>query len=147
MQKLKELIKLSNLCNFQLFASNIEGKTSHQNLRNCWVAKKLMSQTFSVKFRVFRREVVRNHWMYWAQIFRENWNCYVLSIFRVVILLASSDSDKHMLMRQKKETKIRLLVGAWQREQHDSNILIVLYFFNKEVILTKALTISSVMNL
>ena len=26
MQKLKELIKLSNLCNFQLFASSIEGK-------------------------------------------------------------------------------------------------------------------------
>ena len=27
MQKLKELIKLSNFCNFQLFASNIEGRT------------------------------------------------------------------------------------------------------------------------
>ena len=26
MQKLKELIKLSNLCNFQLFAGSIEGK-------------------------------------------------------------------------------------------------------------------------
>ena len=39
MQKLKELIKLSN---FQLFASNIEGHTSHQKLRNCWVAKKLI---------------------------------------------------------------------------------------------------------
>ena len=39
--------------------------------------------------------------MYWAQIFRENWNCYALSIFRAFILLTSSDSDKHMLMRQK----------------------------------------------
>ena len=28
-------------------------------------------------------------------------NCYVLSIFRVFVLLASSHSDKHMLMRQK----------------------------------------------
>ena len=37
-----------------------------------------------------------------SQIFRENLKCYALSIFRVFILLASSDSDKHMLMRQKK---------------------------------------------
>ena len=48
MQKLKELIKLSNLCNFQLFASNIEGNISHQKLRNCWVA----INRFAVKFRV-----------------------------------------------------------------------------------------------
>ena len=69
---LKELINLSNLCKFQLFASNIEGNISHQKLRNCWVAKKLMSHTFSVKFQVFRREFLSNHSMYWAQIFREN---------------------------------------------------------------------------
>ena len=101
MQKLKELIKVSNLCNFQLFASDIERNISHQNLPNCWVAKKLMSHTFSVKFRVFRREFLRNHSVHWGQIFRDNWNCYALSIFRVFILLASSDSDKHILMRQK----------------------------------------------
>ena len=53
MQKLTELIKLSNLYNFQLFASNIEGNISHQNLQNCCVAKKLMSHPFSVKFRAF----------------------------------------------------------------------------------------------
>ena len=52
MQKLKELMKLRNLFNFQLFASNIDGNISHQKLRNCWVAKKLVSHTFSVKFRV-----------------------------------------------------------------------------------------------
>ena len=46
--------------------------------------------------------------MNWTQIFRENLNCYALSIFRVFILLASSDSDKHMLMRQKVQTKICL---------------------------------------
>ena len=91
MQKLKKLIKLSNLRNFQLFASNIE--------RN--MAETLMSHTVSVKFRVFRREFLRNHSMYWAQIFRDNWDCYALSIFRVFILLASPYSDKHMLMRQK----------------------------------------------
>ena len=87
--------------NFQLFTSNIERNISNQKLRNCCVAKKLMSHTFSVKFRVFRREFLRNHSVFWAQIFRDNWNCYALSIFRVFILLASSDSDKHMLMRQK----------------------------------------------
>ena len=59
MQKLKELIKLSNLCNFQLFASSIEGNYRHQKLRNCWVAKRLMSRTSTVKFRVFRRELGR----------------------------------------------------------------------------------------
>ena len=35
--------------------------------------------------------------MNWTQIFQENLNCYALSIFRVFILLPSSDSDKHML--------------------------------------------------
>ena len=95
MQKLKELIKVSNLRNFQLFASDIEGNISHQKLLNCWVAKKLMSHTFSVKFRVFRREFLRNHSVHWGQIFRDNWNCYALSMFRVFMLLASSDSDKH----------------------------------------------------
>ena len=51
MQKLKELIKLSNLCNFQLFASNIEGNISHQKLQNCCVAKKLMSHTSLKNFK------------------------------------------------------------------------------------------------
>ena len=95
MQKLKELIKLSNII--------------HQKLRNCWVAKKLMSRTSPVKIRVFRREFLRNHSMNWTQIFIENLNCYALSIFRVFILLASSDSDKHMLMRRSvnKDSPIR----------------------------------------
>ena len=68
MQKLKELIKLSSLCNFQLFATNIEGNMSHQKLRNCWVAKRLISHNSIVKFRLFRREFLRNHSVYWAQI-------------------------------------------------------------------------------
>ena len=72
MQKSKELIKLSNLCNFQLFASNIDGNISNQKLRNCYVAKKLMSHTFFVKFRVSRREFLGNHSVYWSQIFRDN---------------------------------------------------------------------------
>ena len=109
MQKLKELIKLSNLCNFQLFASNIEGNIGHQKLRNCCVAKKLMGHKFSVKYRVLEEDFSETiRCTYWAQIFRDNWNCYALSIFIVFTLLASSDSDKHMLMRQKVYTKIRL---------------------------------------
>ena len=72
MQKSKELIKLGSLCNFQLFASNTERNISHQKLRNCCVAKKLISHTFSVKFLVFRREFLPNHSVDWAQIFRDN---------------------------------------------------------------------------
>ena len=98
MQKLKELIKLSNLSNFQFFRSNVEGHVNHQKLRNCCVAKKLQSRTFSVKFRVFRREFLRNHSVYWAQISRDNWNCYALSIFRVFILLAPSNSAIRFLL-------------------------------------------------
>ena len=105
MQKLKELIKLSNLCNFQVFASSIEGNIRYQKLRNYWVAKKLMSRTSSVKFRVFRKEFLRNHLMNWTQIFRENLNCCALSIFRVFILLGSSDSDKHNVNEAKSVNK------------------------------------------
>ena len=92
---------LNNLCNFQLIKSNIEGSISHLKLRNCWVAKKVMSHTFFVKLRVFKRGFFRNHSVYRAQLFRDNWNCYALSIFRGFILLASSDYEEHMLMRQK----------------------------------------------
>ena len=42
MQKFKELVNLSNLCNFQLFASNNSGKSSHRKLRSCWGKKTLM---------------------------------------------------------------------------------------------------------
>ena len=153
MQNLKELINFSNLCNFQLFAIIIERNISHRKVRNCWVARKLMSHTFFVKFRVFtalftntralkitsrihncifpkrsvkmidgsekrkrqlvfevqssrvyekrsKREFLRNHSVNRAQIFRDNWNFYYLSIFRDFILLASSNNDEHMLMRQ-----------------------------------------------
>ena len=55
MQKLKELIKLSSLCNFQLFASNIEGSVSHQKLRDCCVPIKLLSLSLSSNF-VFLEE-------------------------------------------------------------------------------------------
>ena len=53
-QKLKDLINLSSsLCNFHLFASNIKGNVRHRKLRNVWVAKTFMSDTFFVKFPVF----------------------------------------------------------------------------------------------
>ena len=60
-----------------------------------------MSHTFFVKFRVFKIEFLRNHLVHRIQIFRDNWNCYALSIFRGFILLALSDNDEHMLMRQR----------------------------------------------
>ena len=58
----------------------------HQQLRNFWVAKKLMSHTIFVKVRVFQSDFLRKHLVYRAQIFRDNWNCYALSTFRVFIL-------------------------------------------------------------
>ena len=90
MQKLKELIKLSNLCNYQLFASSTEGNISHQKLRNCWVAKRLMSRTAPVKFRVFRREFLRNYSMNWTQILREK-------VFFLLLLLCCA-SRQHKLL-------------------------------------------------
>ena len=81
---LKELIKLSNLCNFQLFASSIEGNIRHQKLRNCWVAKKLMSRTSPVKFGVFRREFLRNILMNWTHFFGEA-DAHVTNWLRVEI--------------------------------------------------------------
>ena len=97
MQKLKELIKLSNLCNFQLFASSIEGKKYQTSKTVKLLAGKKVNELYIlVKFRVFRREFLRNHSMNWTQVFRGNLSCYALSIFRVFILLASSDGDKHM---------------------------------------------------
>ena len=80
---LKELINSSNLCNFQLIKSKIEGNIGHLKLWNGWVAKTLMSHTFFVEFWPFKREFLRNHSVYQDQIFRDNWNCYALSIFRV----------------------------------------------------------------
>ena len=50
-------------------------------------------------FGVFQKKFLR------AQIFRDNRNCFVLSIFRNFILLASLDNDKPMLMRQKNVNK------------------------------------------
>ena len=43
--------------------------------------------------------------MNWIQIFRENLNCCSLSIFRVFILLVSSDSNKHYVNEAKSVNK------------------------------------------
>ena len=79
---------------FQLFASNIEGNISHQKLRNCWVAKKLMGYT---NFEFLEENFSETIWCIGLK-FSEITDT-ALSIFRVFILLASSDSVKHMLMR------------------------------------------------
>ena len=77
------------------------------DIKNCEIAGlKVNEPTISpVKFRVFRREFLQNHSMNWTQIFRENLNCYALSVFRVFILLASSDSDKHYVNEAKSVNK------------------------------------------
>ena len=88
-------------------------KYQPSKLRNCWVTKKLMSDTFFVKFRVFKREFLRNHSVYWTQIFRDNWNCYALLIIRSFISLTYSDNEKHALMRPKNVNK-RSPIGVAQ---------------------------------
>ena len=71
--KLKELIKLSNLCNFELFACNIEGSISHQKQRNfCFKKVNEPYILTCVKFRAFRRKFLRSDSVYWAQMFRDN---------------------------------------------------------------------------
>ena len=51
---------------------------------------------------------VRLYLVYRAKIFKENWNCYSFSLCRIFNFLASSDNDKPLLMRQKRETRVRL---------------------------------------
>ena len=55
-----------------------------------------MSHTFFVKFRVFKREFLRNHWY-----------VELNAVFSRFVLLAPQDSDKNMLMKQKMQTMIR----------------------------------------
>ena len=62
---------------------------------------KLKRYIFICKFWGFSKRFLPNCLVYLAQVFRDNWNCYALSIFRNFILLASSDNKKPMLMRQK----------------------------------------------
>ena len=84
-----------------------EGNISDQKLRNCWVAKKLMSHvlTLFVNFRVFKGEFLRNHSAHRDQIFGDNGNvdcnCYALSILRDFTPLTPPDNEKHLFMRQK----------------------------------------------
>ena len=87
---------LKNWCKFQLFAINNKENCSSQRLRKCWLAKTFMSSTDSVRY------ICSD-----AQSFRDNWNFYdVLSIFKdFILLLASSENDKHTLMRQINECK------------------------------------------
>ena len=54
-------------------------------------------------FGVFQKEFPRlNYLIYRAQIFRDNRNCYVLSVFRNFMLLASLDNDKAYANEAKK---------------------------------------------
>ena len=69
------------------------------------MAKKLMSHTLFVNFRVFKGQFLQNHSAHRAQIFGDNCNvdcnCYALSIFRDFTPLTPSDNEKHLFMSQK----------------------------------------------
>ena len=59
-----------------------------------------MSHTFFLKFRVFKREFLRNHLVYWAQV-SEITEIVMLFQYSEFFLLASSVNDERMLMRPK----------------------------------------------
>ena len=75
MQKVKELINLSNLYNFHgSLQAILQEISAIKKLRNCCVATKLMSHTFSVRNFEFLelREFLRKDSVYWTQIFTDN---------------------------------------------------------------------------
>ena len=103
-----ERVNLSNVCNFQPFASNNKENSSNRKLWNCWVAKTLMSPYIVCLFSMFSKIISPRLFGISGTNFHDNWNCYVLSIFREFVLIAWSENEGHnMLISQK--TKIRLL--------------------------------------
>ena len=75
-----------------------------------------------VNLGVFQREFLQNYLVYRAQLFRDNWNCYALSIFRNFILLVSKDNDKPMLMRLKCKQGFAFMKGNFSilcSQHHD----------------------------
>ena len=61
-----------------------------------------------VNLGVFKENLSETIWYIGLNFSEITENCYALSIFRTFILLASSDNDKPMLMRQKMYTRIFL---------------------------------------
>ena len=64
----------------------------------------------------FWREILRNYLVYQAQIFRDNWNCYAFSIFRVVILIAWSSNESGMFMQPRSQGSL-LPVPTWKKKR------------------------------
>ena len=74
--------------------------------KNCWVGKTWMSSCILCKFSSFSKENFSETIRYIGlKRLGDNWNCYALSIIGHFTLLALSDNDKHMLMRQKLQTR------------------------------------------
>ena len=69
---------------FQLFASNIVGNNYQPSRTAKLLGGKKVTDSYLliVKFRVFKREFLGNRSLNRDQIFRDNWNCHSLSIFR-----------------------------------------------------------------
>ena len=83
-----ERVNLSNVCNFQPFASNNKENSSNRKLRNCWVAKTLMSPYIVCLFSRFSKIISPRLFGISGSNFHDNLNCYVLSIFREFVLIA-----------------------------------------------------------
>ena len=133
----------------QFFSSLLEGNISHQKLRNCCVAKQLMTHTFSAKFRVFRKEFLRNRSVYWAQIFRDDWNCHALSIFRVFILLTTPENTITLFVCHLKilhKHCLQFLLGVEKSPRETENNAYAKFWGNKQVVLWYAMVFSGVVN-
>ena len=78
-----------------------------------------MSSYILYKFGAFPKQFLWNYLVYRAQIVRDNWNYYAFSIFRNLILLASSESEKPMLMRQKCKQGFAY-TRSWQQHTYTS---------------------------
>ena len=68
-EKLKELVNLNNLCNFQLFAGNNKGNSSDRKLRNFSGGKNVNGTYILCKVLSFSKIIFS---VYRAQIFTDN---------------------------------------------------------------------------
>ena len=112
LQKLKELVKLSNLRNFW--------KSLHSKTENCWMGKALMSHTSFVKFRVSKTALHKENLLYRAQISGENSLCHTISwsIFGVESFVVRLENQLAHILRSPQQllTKPFAYSGNWRKQ-------------------------------
>ena len=86
-----------------VYASSIKGSISHQNLRNCWVAKKLLSHTF---FEIILTETIPYSRLKFSEITE-----LVMLLPYSEVFSVSSDNDKHTVNEAQNVNKDSL----WER--------------------------------